>query len=175
MFALDDRAATRFWKHVTKGDSCWVSDLKGRPEGYPVFKVVTADGSLSVKAHRVSWVLANGDIPDGLFVLHRCDNKKCVRPDHLFLGTHQDNMDDMAAKGRRVVNSNLFDPVIKSSMLEKANNQQSREKRIQTLRKIGHAQGKSNSQFGTVWITDGVSNKKCKGDIPDGWYKGRKM
>lgn len=51
-------------------------------------------------AHRVSWIIANGKIPDSLWVLHKCDNRKCVRPDHLFLGTRKDNIDDMKEKGR---------------------------------------------------------------------------
>jgi hypothetical protein len=54
----------------------------------------------SMLSHRVSWVEANGPIPDGLCVLHRCDNRACVRPEHLFLGTHLDNIRDMMAKGR---------------------------------------------------------------------------
>lgn len=51
-------------------------------------------------AHRLSWTIANGPIPDGVQVLHHCDNPPCVRPDHLFLGTIGDNIRDAAAKGR---------------------------------------------------------------------------
>jgi hypothetical protein len=51
-------------------------------------------------AHRAAWQKANGPIPEGMWVLHRCDVPLCINPDHLFLGTHRDNMADMRAKGR---------------------------------------------------------------------------
>lgn len=50
--------------------------------------------------HRLMWESVNGPIPKGIFVLHKCDVRHCINPDHLFLGTHQDNMNDMKAKGR---------------------------------------------------------------------------
>ena len=52
------------------------------------------------QAHRVAWIKAYGPIPQGLHVLHKCDVKACVNPEHLFLGTHKDNMHDMKVKGR---------------------------------------------------------------------------
>ena len=83
----------RFWNKVKKTDGCW--EWMGFCNRYGKF---TYEGGQL--AHRYSWLLHKGPIPDDLHVLHRCDNTKCVNPEHLFLGTHDDNMKDKAKKGR---------------------------------------------------------------------------
>lgn len=87
--------ATRFWSRVEKTQTCWLWTAAKFQGGYGRFRGL--DGFI---AHRMSWIFAHGPIPDGLLVLHKCDVRSCVNPDHLFLGTQVDNMRDMAAKGR---------------------------------------------------------------------------
>ena len=90
----------RFWPKVTKTDYCWVWNAGIISSGYGIFYVY---GVGQTTAHRAAWELVKGPIPKGLFVLHKCDNKICVRPSHLFLGTPQDNTDDMIRKGRHKI------------------------------------------------------------------------
>lgn len=89
--------AERFWSKVEKTDGCWLWRAAHNSEGYGRFKL---NGQL-ILTHRLSYEIANGAIPDGLFVLHECDTPSCVKPAHLFLGTNARNMLDMFAKGRR--------------------------------------------------------------------------
>lgn len=72
----------------------WIACLL--PNGYGAIQFK----GKKLSAHRVSWELHNGEIPKDMHVLHKCDNRRCVNPDHLFVGTHQDNMKDRNQKGR---------------------------------------------------------------------------
>lgn len=107
------KGADRFWSRVDKNGPvpahvphlgpCWIWIGALRSDGYGVigFGRGGAHKTSLFAAHRFSWALSNGTAPRQL-VLHRCDNKRCVRPDHLFAGTTQDNIADKCAKGRNV-------------------------------------------------------------------------
>lgn len=88
---------SRFWRNVKRGPDCWEWTLSKTWNGYGRFSLTPAKG---VRAHRFAWEMTNGPIPDGMCVCHKCDNPLCVRPDHLFLGTHKDNARDRERKGR---------------------------------------------------------------------------
>jgi len=90
----------RFWEKVDKSGECWLWTANPGPRGYGLF---SRDGEMVI-ASRVAYELANGPIPEGMEVCHHCDNPSCMRPDHLFLGTHSDNMQDMVRKGRKARN-----------------------------------------------------------------------
>ena len=85
-----------FWQRVDQSDDCWM--WQGYKNNYG-YGLIGTTGK-KTQAHRYSYTLAYGPIPDGLWVLHHCDQPACVRPDHLFLGTTQDNTADMIAKKR---------------------------------------------------------------------------
>lgn len=88
----------RFWAKVRRGRGCW-EWTAATTGGYGVLER-THKGEGYVRAHRYSWELHNGPIPSDKLVCHRCDNPKCVRPSHLYLGTHRDNVRDATIRFR---------------------------------------------------------------------------
>ena len=88
-------AYERFWAKVEKSDGCWLW-AGALTKGYGQVSI----DKRNTYAHRLSWEIHYGPIPKGLFVCHKCDTPRCVRPDHLFVGTCADNIADMWAKGR---------------------------------------------------------------------------
>lgn len=88
-----------FWSKVSikSENECWEWLMSKDKCGYGRLMF----NSIREKAHRISWKLINGEIPDGLYVCHKCDNPSCVNPKHLFLGTQKDNMVDMRKKNRQ--------------------------------------------------------------------------
>lgn len=135
--------ADRFLSRVSKTEKCWI--WKGGKDdfGYGSFSL---EGRAR-KAHIASYKLFKGDVPEGLCVLHKCDNPPCVRPEHLFLGTKADNMHDMIQKGREKHSKGIDRPMAKLT-----------ENDIPTIRKHrnnGLSYGQIGKLFGvdpkTVW------------------------
>lgn len=91
-----------FWNRLEAEGDCRVWPLAKTHNGYGLVGYQGAQ----LRAHRLAWVLTHGEIPDGMMVLHKCDNPPCCNPDHLFLGTQMDNMRDRHEKGRDPVRLN---------------------------------------------------------------------
>ena len=100
----------RFWEKVdTSSGECWEWLGSRNESGYGRFRI----GTKTVRASRASILLSGGEIPDSMLALHRCDNPACVRPSHLYVGTHRDNTRDMVKRGRARVPHGESSPLSK--------------------------------------------------------------
>lgn len=164
----------RFFSKVNKTDGCWEWTGSFTTTGYGSFY-----DKKMYRAHRFSWVLFNGDIPDGLHVCHTCDNRKCVNPEHLFLGTNMDNLNDRQNKGRQAKGTkngrythghySKFDPVpkdrpaiflFKDTVVNIREELSNRSKNRKTLQKIAQDFGVNYYVIRGIWR--GQSYKKIQ-------------
>lgn len=129
----------RFWPKVHKTEGCWIWTAARDAGGYGWFGLPGRNGG-SEHAHRVAYRLLVGPIPPGASVCHRCDNRACVNPDHLFLGTDADNVADMVSKGRNrgAVGSRNCHARVSEEDIPK----------IRAMVKQGHAQNEVARYFG---------------------------
>jgi hypothetical protein len=106
-FQLSESIIERFWQKVDKQPSHWLWTGSIGSHGYGELQSVQEDGKQTLTTHTISWTIHFGPIPQGLWVLHRCDIKICVRPECLFIGTQLINIQDAASKnllrGNRIV------------------------------------------------------------------------
>ena len=99
--------AERLWQKTARRCSGCLEFTGHLTNGYGVIEIEIRKHRTLLKAHRVAWELTNGPVPDGLCVCHKCDNRRCCAPEHLFLGTVADNNRDMKAKGRQARGARL--------------------------------------------------------------------
>jgi len=134
--------AVRFWKYVAIGpfNDCWLWTGHFSSNGYG--RIGRERSGTMMYAHRASWELHHGPVPDELCVCHTCDNRRCVNPYHLFLGTYADNLADMRAKGRGGIGAAVGGKLTEAEVIE-----------IRALRSQGIPQRELAKRFGVTQAT----------------------
>ena len=128
---------------VKDGSGCWLWPRAVSKGGYGVLRIGKAPGKL-LYLHRLTWTVWNGTIPDSIMVLHRCDVRRCFNPDHLFLGTHADNMKDALNKGRICHGEDHADAILTEKQVLEIRHHYDDGKRICDIAK------KLSMKYGTV-------------------------
>ena len=148
----DDTILERFWSKVNKTSGCWEWQNATNACGYGTFKL----NKKMMSAHRIAWRITRGPIPKDMCVLHHCDNPACVNPDHLFIGTHSDNIKDAVIKGRVVPPDSRGERHGKSRLTEND---------VHEIRRL-HSFGIKQKILGKMWRTSrrNVSWIVCKGN-----------
>ena len=121
-------------QYIYRTATCWLWIGK-KHIGHPYPRIRNGESM-----HRIAWELTRGPIPEGMCVLHKCDNTRCVRPSHLFLGTHADNVTDMVSKGRNVQGRHQW-----AAKLD-----ENKVKKIRKLIEGGYTQNRIAKMFGVT-------------------------
>lgn len=138
----------RFWQRVHKTDTCWLYIGSRQPGKWNYGRVkMRLNRKRIIAAHRAAWILCNGAIPQGLDVLHHCDNPPCCNPNHLFLGTDKDNAQDAIQKGRFVYCKHVIEPG------EKALTVKLTWEKVRRIRQL-HSEGNSQISIARMFDTD---------------------
>jgi hypothetical protein len=157
---LTEKQIGSFWSFVKKlgPNHCWEWTTSKFHDGYGNFR--------NLRAHRIAYTLLNGPIPEGLHCLHKCDNRKCCNPDHLFLGTNDDNMRDKCQKNRQSKGKKHSDSIIPQTPRgEKAPSAKLTEQQVLEIRskykKWTYGSKRLASEYGVRFQTIlGIVNRK---------------